>query len=212
MVERGAEQRSGIIEINFRNFKESEGFTHVIGIIGGSSVENIPYYHNLITSQLAIVKQQLGIFAITSGGTQGGVPEMALDIGYELGLPTIGVFPEAKCKYSVPDKTSFSIAVPSHPMTEVTWGIETPVLIGIPDAFLLVGGAWGSLTEVSMIMKRNESLLRHGHRAVPIVSITPDSGISRAIDMLNVSLDVPEGVYIPVNNERSISEILLTSL
>lgn len=212
ITERPLDLGGNSVAVEYQRFKERENFSHVVGIIGGSEAENIPYYQRLLVEQLNIVKQQVGNFAIVSGGTEGGIPEMALDVGMELGLPTIGVFPEQKSKYAMPQKTSFSISVPSHPLSQVSWGVETPTLIGIPDAFLLIGGGWGSLTEISMIMKRNESLLRNGRKPIPVISVTPESELSAAVESLTNSFGLSEGIYIPVRNNRLIAEIITSSL
>jgi len=76
----------------YQRFKERKGFSHALGIIGGSSEEDPSTNKAVLLDTCRLAQAHVGNFAIVSGGTtKDGVSELAPDIGRELGLPTIGV-------------------------------------------------------------------------------------------------------------------------
>ncbi|MBI2268537.1 MAG: hypothetical protein HYU80_03825 [Candidatus Blackburnbacteria bacterium] len=193
----------------YQSFKEREGFSHVLGVIGGSSTEQVPKYSNFLIEGCRLTKIRLGKFAIISGGTQGGVPELALDVAKTLRLPTIGVFPQASAKYAALKKIDFPISVPPQPLAQVTWGIETPTLVSIADAFVLIGGEWGTNAEVSMIMKRNSSLARHGTRLVPIIAINGSGKLADILEQLTRVFPTSEGTFLKVGTSTELASMLV---
>jgi hypothetical protein len=144
-----------------------------------------------------------------SGGTSGGVPEMALNIGKDLNLPTIGVYPEKGSKYAATSKLDFSISVTSHPMSDISWGSETPVLVSIPDLFILVGGEWGSLTEVSMIMKKNISRNKQGLKPIPIIVIEGSGKLADNITTIAKDFPLPSGSLEFVNTPTQLADLII---
>jgi predicted Rossmann-fold nucleotide-binding protein len=85
-------------------------------------------------------------------------------------------------------------------------------LVSIPDVFVLIGGSWGTLTEVSTIMKRNNTLVNRGVSLTPIIAI---SGSGELVDNLEqiANLFPPiNGAHLKVNNSVELSEILTQNL
>lgn len=199
--------------IALKNFLEKEGVTHAVGIIGSSRNEQSLPYKDLLTHACLLTQARIGNFAIVSGGTGGGAPEMAFMVGQELGLPTIGVFPETGAQYALEKETqNFSIPTPSHSISETSWGTETPVLISIPDIFIVVGGEWGTLTEVSMIMKKNSSRAKEKLKPLPIIVINGSGKLADNIDQLTAYLPTPSGSVIRVSNSKDLAHHLIQGL
>lgn len=198
--------------LEFQKFQEKEGFSSALGIIGGSNSEYLPAYKQLITEGCRLAQVKSGSFAIVSGGTHGGIPEMALDIGKNLGLPTIGVFPDKGAKYAALEKIDFPIAVPSPSLSEITWGVETPVLISLSDAFILVGGEWGTLTEVSMIMKKNISRAKSDLPPLPIIIIDGSGKLADNLEILTNFIPSSAGSLHTVHTPEELAYQLLQVL
>jgi predicted Rossmann-fold nucleotide-binding protein len=197
---------SSDIPEQFRLFKERVGFTKAIGIIGGSGDGKLESYKEILTEAFEQIKLQFGKFAIVSGGTGGGVPELALDTARKVGLPTIGSYPLEKEKFAVLEKIDFAIPVPPQQLSTITWGVETPTLVSIPDVFILIGGEWGTLAEVSMIMKRNRSQYKNNSRLIPIVSMLESGLLADNLKDLIQIIPTPPGIYLEANNTTELVE------
>ncbi len=193
----------------YQKFKERLGFSHALGIIGGSSEENLSREKKLLIEGCRLIQAKIGNFCIISGGTKKGVPELALDIGRELGLSTIGIFPQEKAKYVAHEKIDFAIPIPPQPLSQVVWGVETPTLVSIPDVFILIGGEWGTLAEVSMIMKRNRSLAKKGISPIPIVSIVGSGGLADNLENIFRIFPTEPNLHFTVDNSYTLADIVL---
>lgn len=193
---------------SIQEFKELQGVNRILGVIGGSDKAVVSSCQEQlvgICSQLCIYH---GRFGVLSGGTTGGVPEMALTVAKQLQLPTIGVYPQSAEKYAAHSKIDHEIPVPLSPLSDVKWGMETPILASIPDAFILIGGEWGTLTEVSTIMKRNVSRAEKG---LPLTPIIPLLGSGKLADNLSTILTgylpVPEGSILYPREDNQITDV-----
>ncbi|MBI5358196.1 hypothetical protein HZB69_01030 [Candidatus Amesbacteria bacterium] len=200
------------LSAEYQKFKEGKSISHTLGVIGGSSEEDLSSQKNLLIEGCKLIQTKIGNFGIISGGTRKGVPDLALDIGRELGIPTIGVFPQEKAKYVASEKIDFAIPVPSQLLSQVTWGIETSTLVSIPDVFILIGGEWGTLTEVSMIMKRNNSLVRHGIPPVPLISLAGSGKLADSLEQIIQIFPTSPGSHFRVDNSNRLAEIVIKYL
>jgi predicted Rossmann-fold nucleotide-binding protein len=172
--------------LSWIEYKEKENIGLVIGVIGGASLENLPVAEKILMDGFVEARQTVGKFAILSGGTEGGVPEMSVRVAQKLGLPSVGVYPASVEKKSLGEKLGYKHPVPTPDLCEIKWGVETPVLTSLGDVFVLFGGEWGSLVEVGMIMKRNKGLVGNGEAPIPLI-VVKDSGpvVKHIIDMTN---------------------------
>lgn len=202
-------QKGTDIEIAFREFKEKTGFSHVVGIIGGSNKEDDSKHTNFLYQGLSLVKKRLGKFAILSGGTREGIPEVALNVARLLELPTIGVFPENAQKYAAFEKLDFPISVEPSALSELTWGTETPTLVSIPDVFILIGGEWGTLTEVSMIIKRNKSRADKKEQIIPIITVAESGKLADNIEKLLDVFSTPKGSCIKIEKPTQLAQLII---
>lgn len=170
-----SKEKEGNRGITWAEYKERENFDLVVGVIGGTNPHNETQMEKILTDGFVEAKLSIGKFAVLSGGTEGGVPELAIKVANKLDLPSVGVYPEAAEKYALKTGLGHQIAVPSPELSEVKWGVESPVLTSLGDVYVMFGGEWGSLVEVGMIMKRNKSLVSKGNTPIPLIVVN-DSG------------------------------------
>ena len=205
MTERQLDNPQNLIE-QYKSFKEREGYSKAIGIIGGSDDKNLQSYEEILLQTFESVKLNFGKFAVVSGGTRGGVPESALKIAKIMELPTIGVYPLEKAEKVAFEKVDFTIAVPPQPLSNIKWGIETSTLVGIPDVFILIDGGWGTLTEISMIMKRNLWLADKKLPLTPVIGLAGSGGVADILTNLAHVLTTAPGVYFEAHSAPYIAE------
>ncbi len=199
------------IEQNLTLFKEREQVNHIVGLIGGSN-DLTPENAYLITSALFDVKQHFGRFAIQTGGTKGGIPELGVLVAKYLQLPVIGVYPQAGEKYSLKEKLNLAIPVDPPSYGDQTWGSETPVFVAIPDIFILAGGEWGTSVEVGMIMKRNSSRASKGLPLTPIIVIDQSGKLAGEMPSLSSFLPTPLGSIVTTDKPEVMSETIINHL
>jgi predicted Rossmann-fold nucleotide-binding protein len=174
-------------------FKHHHGIHKIIGFSGGSddkllSVEDDDklqehykqlkdgLHRRIITD--ALNKLRGYEVAILTGGTEGGIPELAATIAKELGFKTIGVYPKKGEKYSLgSDLLDLSICVDSQ-IGESMWGDEGAVWTGLIDGTVVIGGGAGTLTECAHLQKINESYISKGIIPKFIVPIHGTGGVS----------------------------------
>lgn len=192
---KAGENYSGI----FERFKREHGIKIIIGISGGAEelltgihpedevqemYKNfkLAYHTKIITSFLSQLKDYQ--VAILTGGTRGGIPELASKIAKSMGFKTIGVHPAVGRKYALDDTLlDLSISVDSL-IGEPAWGDEGPVWTALIDAVVVIGGGAGTLTEYAHIQKINESRIKNGKRPKFIVPIFGTGGTAEQIPYL----------------------------
>ena len=108
-----------------------------------------------------------GDYAILTGGTEGGVPQMGVETAKRLGIPTIGVFPKQGAKYALLSQLDLAIETSPPDIGDSTFGTETPAFVNMLDGATVIGGSYGTLTEVSTIMKTNVKRARDRSRELP---------------------------------------------
>lgn len=115
--------------------------------------------------------------AILTGGTVGGVPEVAVKAAKEHALYTIGVFPSKGTKYAIKDELDMSVCV-APVFGEPQWGDEGGVWTSMVDATLIIGGGAGTLTECAHLLKLNESRLKNGLSPKFMIPIAGSGGVA----------------------------------
>ncbi len=108
-----------------------------------------------------------GDYAILTGGTEGGVPQMSVETAKRLGIPTIGVFPRQGMKYALLNQLDLAIETSPPDIGDGTFGTETPTFVNMLDGATVIGGGYGTLTEVSTILKTNVKRARDRSRELP---------------------------------------------
>jgi predicted Rossmann-fold nucleotide-binding protein len=197
------------IEAFFEEFKERYGIKFVVGVIGGSKAHDLKVYEDFLYEGFsALGRSRLHHTAIQSGGTEGGIPEMAVDAAAKIGVPSIGIYPEKGEKYALKKKLTIGIPIPAVPLTDITWGSESPAFVSIPNAFILIGGEWGTITEVAMITKKNIALHKKGDRMNPIITLRGTRGIADRLGDIARSMDTPKGAIIEIYDSRMLGDIL----
>jgi len=153
----------------------------IVGILGGAD-DLGPGQRQLVREFLS----GLGDFkvGILSGGTKGGLPQIAVEEAHLFGLPTIGVFPKDRRGIALLKELNLAIETPSPLVGDADFGTETPTLTRIPDAVVIIGGGVGTLTEVASILKRNKSLMKMGKLPVYLIPILGSGGVANYISTL----------------------------
>lgn len=174
-------------------FKYEYGISRILGISGGSenTLHMIPkndplqieYAHYIETIQPRVLYDLLEPLrgyqiAILTGGTEGGVPEMATTIAKKLGFKTIGVFPERGEKYAL-NNGLLDLAIAVHPLIPPSqWGDEGVVWTNLVNGVFVIGGGAGTLTEAAHIQKLNAALIKDGKTPKFIIPLHGTNGIA----------------------------------
>ncbi len=190
-------------------FKKNNDISHIVGIIGGSN-DITPESANMLTEVLFEVQKSVGQFAVQTGGTAGGVPELGVMVAEYLDLPTIGVYPEMGAKYALHGKLDLEIAVPSPLYGDQLWGSETSVFVAIPDIFLLIGGEWGTETEVGMIMKRYDTRKKKDLSLAPLISFENTGKLAGEMESLTHLFRTSEGAFFRAQTSQEVSQIVIS--
>jgi SLOG cluster4 family len=147
--------------------------------------------------------------AIQTGGTKGGVPEVATKVAKKLGFRTIGIYPEVGAKYALSEEyIDFPICIASryqdckqqvYWQTDSHWGDESPVFAKHLDAVIAIGGSAGTAIELAYILKMNAAILKARHRSgssLPklkfIVPVSGFGGVSESIHQIWADREVLE--------------------
>ncbi|RJR30424.1 hypothetical protein C4564_00400 [Candidatus Microgenomates bacterium] len=195
----------------YKLFKERTGFTRAMGIIGSSNPKDLTDKSLWLEQGLIALRKNIGNFAVISGGTEGGIPEVAIEVASKIGLPAIGVYPEAGRKYALLNRLDFPVCVPQNSLSDVTWGSETSVLVGLSDAFIVLGGSWGTLAEFSMAMKQNDSRYRKQLPLKPVV-VVADEGTLNGFSSIIECFNPPPGSVFILSNPEQMSNVVAGAL
>jgi predicted Rossmann-fold nucleotide-binding protein len=122
--------------------------------------------------------------AVLTGGTKGGIPELAATEAKTLGLKTIGVYPRTGKKYCL-DNSIIDLSICVEPLIgESRWGDEGAVWTTLVDAMIVINGQAGTLTECAHIQKINEALIKNGSLPKYIIPIYGTGGIADQLPYL----------------------------
>jgi hypothetical protein len=157
------------------SFMREQGIHKVIGFSGGADdkLQSIQKDDDLQLKYVAfrntlhdrLISDALKHFrnhriAILTGGTEGGIPELATKKAKEYGFKTIGVFPRRGKKYAL-NSSLLDLSICVDPMIgESRWGDEGSTWTSLIDGMIVIGGNAGTLTECAHIQKINESLIQ----------------------------------------------------
>ena len=191
----GAKNYSSLL----RQFRKERGIHRIIGISGGADdkLTGVPEHSPLqasfekfrddlqksvITDAVKALRQYR--IAILTGGTDSGVPKIALEVAKKYDFCTIGVLPQAGEKYSLrPD--FFDLRIIVYPMvSDSFWGDEGPVWTSLIDGMIVIGGSSGTLIECAHIMKINEALVKNDQRPKYMVPIHGMGGIAEQLQQI----------------------------
>ncbi len=175
------------------SFMKEQGIHKVIGFSGGADdkLQGIPDDDDLQLKYIAfrntlhdrLISDALKLFrgyriAILTGGTEGGIPELATKKAKEYGFKTIGVFPRKGRKYAL-DSSLLDLSICVHPMIgESRWGDEGATWTSLIDGMIVIGGSAGTLTECAHIQKINESLIKNNDTPKYVVAIYGTGGVA----------------------------------
>ena len=168
-------------------FREDFGVRTVLAISGGADDASQANTERLIETILVPLQNRhlnpkgRSPFAILSGGTPWGVPQIVTQTAKKMGFTTIGVFPliAKKDGRMVPMLPLLDLSVCVHPFVgESQWGDESPIYAKMLDNVIVIGGNAGTATELGHILKINE-------KAKVLKHVIPISGTGGAADTLS---------------------------
>ena len=178
-----------ITEARVAAFMQECSLDYIVAFIGDSYTDGPAAERNaeLIDDFLRTLPNRQR-FAVQTGGTQGGVPEIATKIAREYNLPTIGVLPEATMAYALEQPADLLIQTPDLLFGRTSFGSETPTFINMLDGLVVLGGGYGTRMEVSTVLRINKSRADARRRnpigATPPIYACPISGTGRTADEL----------------------------
>ncbi len=139
---------------------------------------------------------------VVTGGTEGGLPEIAARRAKEYGLPTLGIYPERGEKYLLEEVNDHGAMV-SPAYGESTWGDESEIGAKIVDGVMVFGGSEGTMAEYSLSQKDDSAYA---------VAIEGTGGL--ADDLQDMSI-YSESDYTPdsdIQNGREAAKFILNNL
>lgn len=139
---------------------------------------------------------------VVTGGTEGGLPEIAARRAKEYGIPTLGIYPERGEKYFLEEVNDHSAMV-SPTYGESTWGDESEIGAKIVDGVIVFGGSEGTMAEYSLSQKEDSAYA---------VAIEGTGGL--ADDLQDMSI-YSESDYTPdseIQNGREAAKFILNNL
>lgn len=133
--------------------------------------------------------------AILTGGTKGGVPEIGIRVARESSIPTIGVFPPRARKYVMLDDLDLAIETLPPSVGSASFGTETPSFVSLANGIAVVGGGFGTLTEIATALKVNLGRIKKGETPIYICPVQGTGGVADIIPSLpgieKVGLSLP---------------------
>lgn len=181
-------------EQQLAEFKKKFGVNIVVSLCGGSDVLEDEKAAELFSNILQNIKELRP--AVLTGGTKGGIPELGLRVAKQLEIPTIGVFPPRGRKNALFDLIDLPIESIAPNLGSPTYGTETPVFAQIPDVAVVVGGGFGTLIEVSTMLKLNTKKIDDKQNPIYICPVSESGGVADMIPSL-VELKPAVAVSIP---------------
>ena len=158
---------------------------YIVGISGDADPDRRVEIESILES--FTLQFQGGDYAILTGGTEGGVPQLGVEVAKKLEIPTIGVFPKQGRKYALLKSLDIAIETSSPDIGDGIFGSETPTYVSMLDGATIIGGSYGTLTEASTILKTNSKRARDRARgvdgALPPLYFAPISGTGGVADL-----------------------------
>ena len=181
-------------------FREKFGIRHFLGIIGGANndVSASGTEYQITLNGLTILEQKFGKLGIVCGGTKGGIPEFAYNLARQTNRHIVGVYPEEGKKYAL-SNLDLAIVVPSPIYGDVVWGSETPVLTSLLDTVFVIGGEWGTLIEISTIIKNQKYRVKNNLQPTKIIFLPSKDGIKQVISTALNLFPHSDDVFFPTS-------------
>lgn len=197
--------------LEFEQFKRDYKISCVVAVIGGSCIKNGRQDESFLETGFKKASKAAR-FAVLTGGTSGGIPELALRVARSLELPTIGIYPAQGRKHVRHELLDFSLEVPKPVMGDVVWGSETSVLVSAADTVVVFGGGWGTVVEVGMVMKNNLRRVRHGITPALLVVVENTGGLADNLTNLISSIDTVENTVKKAGCPEALADILIGTM
>ena len=99
-------------------------------------------------------------YAILTGGTEGGIPQLGVELAKENNIPRIGVFPKQGRKYALMDDLDLAIEATLPDIGDGNFGTETPSFVNLLDGATVIGGSYGTLVEATTMLKVNTKRIK----------------------------------------------------
>lgn len=164
------------------SFLTENNLQFVIGLSGGSEHLTQREAIGLISDFVDTIQDSR--CAILTGGTQGGIPEWGVKIARASSVPTIGVFPSKGRKYALYPELDLAIETHDPTIGEGTFGTETPSFVQLLDGATVIGGSFGTLTEVATILKVNNGRVKKGQNPIYLCPISGTGGVADVLSTL----------------------------
>ena len=189
---------------SLEQFKLRFGVNSVIALSGGADVMGDEATRELF-SEVLLATRELSP-AVLTGGTKGGIPELGLRVARDLGIPTIGVFPQKGRKNALFELIDLPIETMPPNLGSPTYGTETPTFATIPDVTIIIGGSFGTLTEISTMLKFNGKKIEDHENPIYLCPVEGSGGVADMIRQL-VELKPGAEVCLPTTPVRTGEEI-----
>lgn len=173
-------------------FREKFAISFIISISGGAEERNFSYVLKAINELVDGLANHN--YAILTGGTEGGIPEMGTKIAREKGVPTIGIFPPKGRKYALLNDLDLAIETLPSSIGQASFGAESYSFSHVPDYAVFIGGSNGTLIEYGSMMKINAKRRKESQKPINILPLTGSGGVADLIPMLVQQLS-PELAY-----------------
>lgn len=173
------------LRLRVRDVMAQHAIRYVVGISGDADSSRQAQTEEILEE---FVSQLQGRdYAILTGGTEGGVPQLGIEVARRLDVATIGVFPKQGRKYALLNSLDLAIETSSPDIGEGAFGTETPSFVNMLDGATTIGGSYGTLTEAATILKTNAKRARDRSRnvegALPPLYFAPIAGTGGAADL-----------------------------
>lgn len=182
------------VSSNVYEFMKKNSLLYIVGISGGADHIAEKKAEWIITEFIHGIKDMP--YAILTGGTQGGIPEIGTKIAKSQKVPTIGIFPEQGKKYALYNDLDLAIQTYPPAIGAGTFGSETPSFVNLLNGAAVIGGSFGTLTEVSTILKTNTGRIKKKEGLIYLCPIKGTGGVADAIGNLpgmeNLTQCLPE--------------------
>lgn len=157
-------------------FKQKFAVSYIVSISGSADKKYEKLAEDEITCLVKGLKKSNSKFAVLSGGTKTGVPEIATQVARKNDIPTIGVFPpKARSSGDVLyDILDLPIETLAPSIGKPGFGTETPSFAQLPDYAVFIGGGLGTAMEACMMLKLNKSRIEKHEVPIFICPIGSD--------------------------------------
>lgn len=130
-------------------FLDNPEVENAIWFIGGADCSDVNVGDIVDEAMQMFEGENIGV---VTGGTKGGLPEIAAKKAQEYDMPTLGIYPERGEKYFFEEANDYGAMV-SPTYGESSWGDESELGAKIVDGAIVFGGSEGTMAEYSLSQK-----------------------------------------------------------